>query len=109
MTTINPIFIDETSSQVTISAQIDGHRRSVTVYKNREKYGGNPYPAQVNWSALGSCSAAEARLYGQMIQTAADYADEENASREIPAGYDSLADYEEDQAAAAETIRNGDY
>lgn len=48
-----------------------GRQASVTVYHD-EKFG--EYTVEVNWSALGSVSPADAREYAELILAAADEA-----------------------------------
>jgi len=51
----------------------DGSFARVEVYRPRVKFG-QPHPAEVNWSAIGSVPAVDALAYAEALRVAAELA-----------------------------------
>jgi len=59
--------------------------RLVTVFPPRpEAFGGSGKPAEINWSAIGSVTPADARLFAAALIDAADKAEAMNADQPEP-------------------------
>lgn len=79
---------DEYTTTVYVTLPDSGRTCAIDIYNPTTKFGA-PWPAQVNWSGIGSVSGPDALAYAEAIQAAVVIADAKNFDAKMLAGQEN--------------------